>query len=113
MRRTVRFADAVRALVERGDTTFIGVGPHPVLCSSVVETADAIGVEATATGSLRRDDGGPRRFLTGVGQAWAWGVPVAWGARHTPEQRRRRVLDLVSRHTAAVLGHSWTTRCSP
>ncbi|RKN08360.1 type I polyketide synthase [Streptomyces radicis] len=164
LRRTVRFSDAVRALVERGHTTFVEVGPHPVLCSSVVETADAIGVEATATGSLRRDDGGPRRFLTGVGQAWAWGVQVAWRAafeglgarrvelppyafrrgahwlppgdavpketprrptpeapsndpiaapralddlaRHTPERRRRRVLDLVSRHTAAVLGHA-------
>ncbi len=31
-------------------------------------------------GSLRRGEGGPRRFLHSLGEAWVCGVPVDWGA---------------------------------
>ncbi|GAA2111136.1 type I polyketide synthase [Streptomyces synnematoformans] len=91
LRRTVRFSDVVRHLLGRGHRLFIETGPHPVLSAAVSATADALGVEAGAVGSLRRGDGGRQGFLTGVAQAWTRGAAVAWeaafeglGARRVP-----------------------------
>ena len=61
--------------------------------------------DVAALGSLRRDEGGPRRFLTSLSEAWVRGVPVDWrtvigdagrGYVHLPTyafQRRRFWLD--------------------
>jgi acyl transferase domain-containing protein len=167
LRQAVRFSDAVGTLLEAGHTTFIEISPHPVLCLGVSETAEALGMDVGATGSLRRDDGGLDRFMTSAAQAWVRGVRVAWPAafdglgprrvelptyafqrtshwlpvgdtpietsaarpeearprhgdaeppaiaspledliRGGADQRRRRLLDLVRRHTAAVLGYA-------
>ncbi|UED87415.1 type I polyketide synthase [Streptomyces profundus] len=165
LRQTVRFADAVRALIAEGHTHFVEASPHPVLCAPIVATAEAVDVEVAAVGSLRRQEGGGRRFLASVAEAWARGVSLNWetafdglGARrvHLPTyafqrdgywlpegdagdvtapppavaapdrdtatpaagaragelatgdraQQRRRLLDLVRRHAAAVLGQS-------
>ncbi|MGA2164679.1 MAG: type I polyketide synthase, partial [Solirubrobacteraceae bacterium] len=35
--------------------------------------------QAATVGSLRRDDGGPRRFLTSLAEAWVHGAKVDWG----------------------------------
>src|SRR4029077_3510788 len=43
IRRTVRFEQATRALIEDGHTLFIEVSPHPVLAMSIVETAEDMG----------------------------------------------------------------------
>ncbi|MEH0547424.1 SDR family NAD(P)-dependent oxidoreductase [Streptomyces sp. B21-105] len=79
LRETVRFEPVVRALLDDGRTVFVEVSPHPVLTSAVQETADAVDAAATAIGSLRRDEGGPRRFLTSLAEAAVRGVPVDWG----------------------------------
>ncbi|UCM86665.1 type I polyketide synthase [Streptomyces marincola] len=92
LRRPVRFDSVVRDL---GDRVFVECSPHPVL---------VVGIDdAPAVGSLRRDEGGMRRFLTSVGEAWAGGVSVDWrrataGGRHVDLptyafQRRRFWLD--------------------
>ncbi len=74
LRETVRFDEVTRALLAAGRRLFVEVGPHPVLAVGLQETG------ATIIGSLRRDDGGPLRFLTSLAQAWVHGAEVEWRA---------------------------------
>ncbi|WSD11653.1 SDR family NAD(P)-dependent oxidoreductase [Streptomyces hirsutus] len=76
LRETVRFEDAVRGLIAAGHRTFIEVGPHPVLAVGLRETLDAAGVEGAVLGSLRRDQGDLRQFLTALAEAHVHGVDV-------------------------------------
>ncbi|ACU37200.1 type I polyketide synthase [Actinosynnema mirum] len=77
LRGTVRFADAVAALAGSGHRVFVEVSSHPVLTAATGEVLEAAGVrDALVVGSLRRDDGGPERFLTGLAELHARGVPV-------------------------------------
>ncbi|KAA2257253.1 SDR family NAD(P)-dependent oxidoreductase [Solihabitans fulvus] len=106
LRQTVRFDAAVRALLADGHSAFIEASPHPVLTVGVQETVEAVGADAVAVGSLRRDDGGLDRFLLSLGEAHAHGVPVRWrdlyaGARRVDLptyafQRQRYWLDPVA-----------------
>ncbi|MEU7046986.1 type I polyketide synthase [Streptomyces eurythermus] len=100
LRHTVRFQEAVEALIASGHTTFVEVGPHPVLTGSIGQILEEAGADGIVTGSLRRDDGGLRRFLTSAAEAWVQGLPLAWerltgtAAGHVelptyPFQRRR------------------------
>ncbi|MEU2299808.1 type I polyketide synthase [Streptomyces antibioticus] len=95
LRSTVRFRQAVEAAHAAGHRAFVEVSPHPVLTSGL---ADLPG--AAVTGTLRRSDGGPRRFLTSLADLHARGGRVDWtrlygeGARRVPLptyafQRRR------------------------
>ncbi|MEC3917833.1 SDR family NAD(P)-dependent oxidoreductase [Nocardia sp. CDC160] len=74
LRETVHFEQATRALLADGFDVFVESTPHPVLTVPVQETAE----QALVVGSLRRDDGGPRRFLTSLGELFANGVAVRW-----------------------------------
>ncbi|MEU6996634.1 acyltransferase domain-containing protein, partial [Streptomyces sp. NPDC046465] len=79
LRRTVDFAGAVETLVEQGHRVFVEVSPHPVLATGVQATVEQReGVSAVVTGSLRRDDGGLKRFLASVAQLHTAGVRVDW-----------------------------------
>ncbi len=88
LRDTVRFERATRALLADGMRTFVEVSPHPVLTVGVQETADdalAGGGEwedgdVLVQGTLRREEGGPRRFLESLGRVWAHGAAVDWEA---------------------------------
>ncbi|WP_327259563.1 type I polyketide synthase [Streptomyces sp. NBC_01240] len=88
LRSPVEFEDTVRNLLEQGMRTFIEVSPHPVLTVGVQETLDAADVQAAVLGTLRRGEGGPRRLLASLGEAWKAGVDVDWPAvltgRRTP-----------------------------
>ncbi|MEU6776299.1 SDR family NAD(P)-dependent oxidoreductase [Streptomyces sp. NPDC046759] len=79
LRRTVRFEEAVRALAGQDHTAFVEVSAHPVLAMSIQDTAD----DAVVTGTLRRDDGGPDRFLTSLGELWVHGIDVDWAQAFT------------------------------
>nr|WP_269440761.1 type I polyketide synthase [Micromonospora tarapacensis] len=68
LRLPVGFAAAVPAL----PGCIIEVSPHPVLVPAIQETVD------TVTGTLRRDDDSPLRFVTAVAEAYVRGVPVDW-----------------------------------
>ncbi|WP_171166651.1 type I polyketide synthase [Streptomyces sp. I05A-00742] len=92
LRHTVRFAPVVRDLAARGRHAFVECSAHPVLTVGIEETAEEAGRPAVVTGSLRRDEGGPRRFLTSVAEAYTRGLPVDWAAVF-PE-RSRRITDL-------------------
>nr|WP_325114113.1 SDR family NAD(P)-dependent oxidoreductase [Streptomyces sp. GMR22] len=81
LRSTVRFAPSIDRLIEEGFAAFVEVSAHPVLTMSVeaaAEQADAGPV--VVTGTLRRDEGGMRRVLSSLAEAYVRGVPVDWTA---------------------------------
>ncbi len=76
LREPVRFLDTTQALIERGHRFFVEVSPHPVLLSAIQETLDD--TPGVVVGTLRRGEGGPRRFLTSVAELWTQGRDVDW-----------------------------------
>ncbi|SEO77514.1 polyene macrolide polyketide synthase [Amycolatopsis saalfeldensis] len=79
LRQTVQLEQATRALLADGHEVFIEASPHPVLLGGVQETVESEGGDPGAVlGSLRRDEGGTRRFLTSLAEAHVHGVPVDW-----------------------------------
>ncbi|MFI5555518.1 type I polyketide synthase [Streptomyces sp. NPDC051738] len=92
LRRTVRFADAVRALLDQGCRRFVECSPHPVLTGAVQSCAESAGARAVAVGTLRRGEDGTERLLTSLAEAFVRGVPVDWAA--TGGFGRAKVVDL-------------------
>ncbi|MFI6982152.1 type I polyketide synthase [Embleya sp. NPDC050154] len=78
LREPVRFDLATRALLADGIGAFIESSPHPVLTVGVQGTLDAVDANAVTVGTLRRDHGGPARFLESLGEAYVQGVEVDW-----------------------------------
>ncbi|MFH8371878.1 SDR family NAD(P)-dependent oxidoreductase, partial [Streptomyces sp. NPDC018031] len=79
LRQTVEFHQVVADLIGLGHRTFIECSSHPVLALAVGETAEGAGVpEVAAVGSLRRDEGGPDRFVRSLAEAYVRGVAVDW-----------------------------------
>ncbi|WP_255630542.1 type I polyketide synthase, partial [Jidongwangia harbinensis] len=99
LRETVRFAGVVEGLAAQGASLFVECSPHPVLVPVI---------EAAAVGSLRRDDGGPRRMLRSLADAFELGAPVRLAEPGTPPpalptypfQRQRYWIPPVSGGTA-------------
>ncbi|MDA3647918.1 SDR family NAD(P)-dependent oxidoreductase [Saccharopolyspora indica] len=111
LRRPVLFEDAIRALAEQGHRAFIETSPHPVLTASIEEVV----VDGAVLGTLRRDEGGLRRFRTALGDAHVRGIAVDWsvtfGASDRrvalptyPFQRQRFWLSSAARGDATALG---------
>ncbi|MCA2219256.1 type I polyketide synthase, partial [Jidongwangia harbinensis] len=69
------FAGVVEGLAAQGASLFVECSPHPVLVPVI---------EAAAVGSLRRDDGGPRRMLRSLADAFELGAPVRLAEPGTP-----------------------------
>ncbi|CAM5518496.1 SDR family NAD(P)-dependent oxidoreductase [Streptomyces tanashiensis] len=80
LRQTVGFEPAVRSLIGEGFGVFVEVSSHPVLLQPVTEIADAADVPPVLVGSLRRGEGGMRRMLTSLAEAFVRGVDVDWTA---------------------------------
>ncbi|MDQ0578394.1 type I polyketide synthase [Streptomyces rishiriensis] len=78
LRSQVRFGPAIADLLGNGYTVFVESSAHPVLVQPVSEIVDQADTEAVVAGSLRRDDGGPRRLLTSMAELFVRGVPVDW-----------------------------------
>ncbi|TDV49770.1 type I polyketide synthase [Actinophytocola oryzae] len=89
LREPVRFVEAVRVLLADGHRTLLEVSPHPVLSLGMQQTLDEAGVSGTLLATLRRDDGGRRRMLTSVGQAFVAGVELDWDAVFAGSGARR------------------------
>ncbi|MEV5955787.1 SDR family NAD(P)-dependent oxidoreductase [Streptomyces sp. NPDC051987] len=103
LRLPVLFESATLAVLDTGHTTFVEVSPHPVLTVSVEDTLTAAGVDGVVTGSLRRTDGGPKRFLLSAAALHVAGTVVDWKLTGNPVelptyafQRARYWLDAVS-----------------
>ncbi|MCQ8195629.1 acyltransferase domain-containing protein, partial [Streptomyces rugosispiralis] len=78
LRGTVRFDETVRVLLDEGFQTFVEASAHPVLTMGIEQTAEDHGTPVAAIGSLRRDEGGPDRFLTSLAEAHVGGIAVDW-----------------------------------
>ncbi|WP_425564014.1 SDR family NAD(P)-dependent oxidoreductase [Saccharothrix xinjiangensis] len=91
LRLPVRFAGAVRALLDDGFTTFVELSAHPVLVNAVEETAESSPVPICAVGSLRRGDGGVRGLVRSCAHGWVRGLGVRW-ADVLPERAPARDL---------------------
>ncbi|WP_239157704.1 type I polyketide synthase [Streptomyces sp. SID13726] len=82
LRHRVRLAEAVVELASAEHELFVEVSPHPVLTTAVQDCLDERG-GGVALGTLRRDQGGPERFLDSLGQAYVHGAQVDWAALYT------------------------------
>ncbi|MDX6602290.1 MAG: hypothetical protein QOF13_1492 [Solirubrobacterales bacterium] len=82
LRQTVRLAPVVADLIEAGNRTLIEVSPHPVLTVGLRETAEAAlpAGSVAVLSTLRREEGGPRRFALSLAEAHAAGAAVDWQA---------------------------------
>ncbi|MGY4984943.1 SDR family NAD(P)-dependent oxidoreductase [Streptomyces nigrescens] len=78
LRNTVRFEEAIQALLADGHGVFVECSAHPVLTPGIEDTAQKGGSPVVVTGTLRREEGGWSRFAQSLGQLWAHGVPVDW-----------------------------------
>ncbi|MFJ7152411.1 type I polyketide synthase [Streptomyces sp. NPDC100445] len=83
LRNQVRFGPAVATLLAEGHTVFVESSAHPVLLQPVNEifdeaADDSVRLRAVAAGSLRREEGGPRRLLASMAELFVRGVPVDW-----------------------------------
>ncbi|MDF5759275.1 type I polyketide synthase, partial [Spongiactinospora sp. TRM90649] len=89
-RRTVRFEEAIRALLADGRSTFIEISAHPVLTMGIGDTVEAAGRQAAVLATLRRHEGDTRRWLTALAEAYVHGVTVDWTAV-LPDRGGRRI----------------------
>ncbi|GAB2583044.1 hypothetical protein Aab01nite_85380 [Paractinoplanes abujensis] len=83
VRDTVRFADTVAGLLDRGVTTFLEVGPDAILTNLGRQITD----DATFVALQKRDRAEDRELLTGLATAWTRGVGVDWQALLTGGRR--------------------------
>ncbi len=92
LRQTVELEATTRTLLAAGHGLFIEVSPHPVLALPVQQTVESAEAQAMVVGTLRRDEGGPERFLTSAAEVFVPGATVDWAA--TLEGRGARRVEL-------------------
>ena len=80
LRRPVRFAQAMEALIADGYRVFVEASAHPVLTVGMQECIEAAGATAVTVGTLRRNEGGPERLCRALAEAYVAGVAVDWTA---------------------------------
>ncbi|MGK5636806.1 SDR family NAD(P)-dependent oxidoreductase [Streptomyces sp. URMC 126] len=91
LRRTVRFDEVVRGLLDTGHTTFVEVSPHPILTVALEQTVEAAGAPAAVLATSRRD-GEAAAFTAALAAAHVHGAPVAWDAVFDAGAARRAEL---------------------
>ncbi|MFF2851894.1 SDR family NAD(P)-dependent oxidoreductase [Streptomyces sp. NPDC058001] len=79
VRAAVRFGDGVTALAAEGVGVLVEVGPDSVLTALAQESLDGQD-SLRAVPLLRKDRPEPDSLLTGLAQAFVYGVPVDWSA---------------------------------
>lgn len=114
-RSQVRFHQAVRNLLAAGHRSFVEVSPHPLLGASIEDTAAEFGLDdVAAVGTLRRGQGGTRRVLTSVAEAYVHGIDIDFTPAFTGTTPNRIDLPTVEDH--GIEGHgddggeTWTDR---
>ncbi|MGW4490333.1 SDR family NAD(P)-dependent oxidoreductase [Amycolatopsis sp. NPDC004368] len=80
LRTPVQFERAVRGALDSGFRAFVEASAHPVLITALVETFESAGVQAHATGTLRRGEGGMDRFLHSAADLHVHGTSLDWRA---------------------------------
>ncbi|MFI6492385.1 SDR family NAD(P)-dependent oxidoreductase [Streptomyces sp. NPDC050564] len=85
--RPVRFADAIRRMLDDGYRYFVELSPHPSLIPSIEAVAAEAGIDAVGVGSLRRQQDGRDVLLHRLGELYEAGHTPDWSAVF-PEGRR-------------------------
>lgn len=80
IRRPVRFSDAVQHLRQSGCSTFLEIGPHPVLGASIKQCRRADEPMPAVFASLLRDEPERRTMLAGLAALFTHGVSGDWNA---------------------------------
>ncbi|AOS63730.1 type I polyketide synthase [Actinoalloteichus hymeniacidonis] len=80
LRESVHFGPVVATLLDAGYGVFTEISTHPVLVPAIRDLIEDGEYTAHVSGTLRRDEGGDRRLLTSIAEAWAHGVAVDWAA---------------------------------
>ncbi|MEE4599289.1 SDR family NAD(P)-dependent oxidoreductase [Streptomyces sp. DSM 41524] len=88
-RHPVDFEGAVHELLADGFGFFVESSAHPVLVTAMQQMFEDAGADAVAVGSLRRDEGGARRFLTSLAEGHVGGLPVDWATLFAGSDPRR------------------------
>ncbi|WP_437965697.1 SDR family NAD(P)-dependent oxidoreductase [Sorangium sp. So ce260] len=94
VRDTVLFAPAAEALLQEGHDTFLEIGAHPVLGSSIQECAALRGRKASVLTSLRRKAGERATLLEALGALYVAGFPVDWRGVQPDDPRGARFVQL-------------------
>lgn len=82
IREPVRFADAIRRLIDDGSTLFLEIGPHPVLQSYLRDALQAAGVPGKCLGSLTRKPAPGDPFLRIAGACHVAGGDLSAAPRY-------------------------------
>ena len=80
LRQPVLFEQAVRWSYEHGYRTFVESSPHPVLTVGIQESLEDYGDDHSVVGTLRRNEGGMRRFLLSAAEAHVHGKSPNWAS---------------------------------
>ncbi|MGQ4331088.1 acyltransferase domain-containing protein [Streptomyces hayashii] len=109
-RSQVRFHQVIQALLAAGHHSFVEVSPHPLLGPSIEDTAAELGIRDVAViGTLRRGQGGTRRVLTSVAEAYVHGIDVDFGLAFAGTTPRPVDLPAFEDHGPDT-GETWTDR---
>ena len=77
-RETVLFSSALSQMIQDGYTTFIELGPHPVLAHSMTELLTEQGQEGRVLPSLRRHEEDRSIMLGSLGALYTLGYALDW-----------------------------------
>ena len=80
VREPVRFADAVETLAKQGATTYMELGPDPVLCAMARECLADEDEQAAFVPTLREGRAEADTLTTAIAHAHAAGAKLDWGA---------------------------------
>lgn len=79
MRRPVRFMDSIGAMLTDGISIFIELTPHPLLASSIQQTAQALAAKNITTATCgRREEPDLATLLSVPASLWTLGYPLKW-----------------------------------
>ncbi|MFI0793603.1 SDR family NAD(P)-dependent oxidoreductase [Micromonospora rubida] len=78
VRRTVRFADGVRAALDRGGRLFVELGPGAGLSAPILETGARSGYEPVCVPALRDGQAESETVIGSLAALFVRGVPVDW-----------------------------------
>lgn len=78
VRATVRFADGMATIIDKGATTLLEVGPHPTLLGMAAQFTS----NTAMVPSIRRDRPNEETLVEAVGKLYEQGVTIDWQNLH-------------------------------
>lgn len=81
-RQTVRFTDAMTAMIDDGFEHFVEVGPHPVLAAAIDSCLRRAGRDGGSFALQRRDQPGLETLLGTIAQLYTHGSALDWSKQY-------------------------------